>query len=183
MIALLGYGWLKTLSSYSVFGSGSSTEFTSGVCDSLGMADGKSSNYTNFWGLEGYISCNGGLGEYIDNVTRNSTNLMSILDPSDLSTVRQVQAGTTLNGNRWIQKIVLGNHADIFATETTTSRLGNNTQYVCYTNISNTGFYFVNGAPNTNSGFIGICASASQTSTINGTTSRLCYKGNYQIIS
>lgn len=183
IIALLGFGWLKTLSSASVFDYGTTTKFTSGVCDSLGMSDGKVSDYTNFWGLEGYISCNGGLGEYIDNVTRDSTNLMSILDPSDLTTVRQVQAGATLNGNRWITKIVLGNHADIFATETTTSRLGKNTQYVCFTNISNTGFCFVNGTANSNSGFIGISATVSQTSVVNATTSRLIYKGNYQIIS
>ncbi len=182
MLALLGFGWLKTLSSISIFGNGSSTKFTSGICDALGMEDGSISSHTNFWGLEGYISgtC---LHEYVDNITRNSTNLITIMKSSDMTTVRTVQANPTLNGNRWITKIVLGDYADIFATETVTARLGNNTKYVCYTNISNTSFLFVNGVSNSNSGFIGLQAVNADTTVVNMATSRLCYKGNYQIIN
>lgn len=182
IMALLGFGWLRTLSARSKFEFGENAKFNTGVCDSLGMADGRVSNSSNFWGLEDYIT--GGLiSEVTDNITRDSTNLMSILNTSDLSVKRQVQANPTLNGNRWITKIVLGNYADIFPKDSVTSRLGINAQYVCYVNIQNVAIYFLNSINSSNTGFIGIGGSSNDTSVMNMMTSRLIYKGNYQIIS
>lgn len=183
IFVLLGFGWLKTLSARSVYsvGSANSTTRATGTCDSLGMADGIVGNYSSFWGVEDFITATG-LGEFVDNLTRDSSNLISILDTSTLTATRTVQAGATLNGNRWITKIVLGQYADILPKDTVTSRLDDNVKYVCYCNIFNTGFLISNASNSSNTGFIGIQATGSQAAAVSYTTSRLQYKGNYIII-
>ena len=184
IIALLGFGRLKKLTPRPDFNIGVaySSSYTTGHCDALGMKDGKVGNYSSFWGLEDYVT-GVGLSEYIHNLTFSSGNIINIRNPLNTSqNVRSVQCGSTLSGNNFFTKIVLGTNGDILPKATTTSRPGDSVGYGGSCSIAYQSFLHANSSNNTDTTFVSLQATAGENTTRNYTTSRLQYQGDYTII-
>lgn len=185
IIALLGFGRLKELTprvDYD-FGVNYSSSYTTGNCDALGMEDGRVGKYSNFWGIEDYIT-SVGLSEYIGNLSYTSGDIINIKNPLNTSqVVRSVQCGSPLNGNRWATKIVLGTDGDILPKATTTSRPGWYDGYGGYVNISNQSFRRANDVNSNNTTFVPLQATTVASQVANYATSRLQYQGEYTIIT
>ena len=185
ILALLGFGRLKRLNPYNVYGTTgvNSDPQTRGQCDNLGMTDGRNGSYTSFWGLESYIT-GSGLSEIVDNISRG-TDLFNILDTSNLSSVKRVvSCPSYYSGNSWCKKIKLGAYGDVFPKEVTTSKPSNTAAgYGGYVNITNNGFVHNNYANTNNTSFVSLSATSGTGTALIYASSRLCYKGNYQIIT
>ena len=172
MMSFLFLGWYHYTSKANTIGSGSSSySLSTGGTNDIGMKDtAKSSDYTNFWGLENFWNCK---TEWVDNITGD--NGIICIDEDD-GTQRCFEG---VIGRAALRKIMIGEHLDIAATEVSS------TEYA----FGNAPWYFTAGSElgalrGGYQNYWDICAtnfenSATHTADIIG--SRLSYRGDYII--
>ena len=191
MMALLGYGWLRTTDSQSVVGYGS-TDYPkqTGKCNSLGMTDTTTSNggsspsnststSINFWGIENWW---GDLNEWVDNLeTANTTRLINIKDLSG-TTIRQVQCPISSYG--CIGKMMLGEYGDMIPKEVHSNSSYNN-GFCDYGSVSASSGYVARRSyygANANGGLGYLYLYYSSSYSFSNIGSRLQYKGDYTMV-
>jgi len=181
MMALLGYGWLKTTDAQKVIGYGTETyPKINGLCDSLGFSDGMNQSI-NFWGIENWW---GDLAEWVDNIqTANDAGLINILNKAG-NVERTVQAHCALNvGGRCIAKMELGFNGDLIPKELNNDN--HNRCFADYGRIESHANYpaFRSYHAALVGGGLGCLVFVEDASYVSGDiSSRLQYKGSYNIV-
>lgn len=184
MMAILMFGYIGTLNGRDIIGVGESDGLaTTGQCDSLGMTDtsalNNGENSINYWGLEHWW---GATGEWVDNL-KYKRGTLSILNIQG-NVVRTISLTNVLNTND-VEQMLWGENIDIIGKSYASSL--NGTYYSTWFPrvTSSYDFYAQRGGDGqhvrTNASTLAFNYRNNVTAS-SQVTSRLCYKGDYEIV-
>lgn len=181
MMAFLFYAFYLNTNCQLICGKGTSAQKPTGQSDLLGMEDtvasvNGNSQSVNFWGLENWW---GNRGEWIDNITKKSSNSYSVIEDDMSSTT---YSGVTLDADGWVSRLNVGANLGVAPYAASASESTGFCDRLLANTSNNTIFcrsWYGNG---TECGLVFLYLRMGATEVSNLIGSRLAYRGEYKII-